>query len=98
MLWVTGSVTNRPEERPIVTGLPQVRPPSVERIASSRARLPLVISANTSSSDPSRLTRTRLVPGQLCELCGSYSFRGLDQLRPPSVVRENRLKPLRKFG
>src|SRR3954462_6957418 len=98
MFLVGASVRPRPGERPIVIGLLQVRPPSTERTAIScvvfGARglvgsVPTI--AITSSREPSSLTRILLIPGQLLGVCGSYSFRGVDQVWPPSVVFENRL-------
>src|SRR4051812_23622859 len=98
MFPVVGSVTPRPDERPIVIGLVHVRPPSTDRTASScvvfgaeRSSGLVEMSANTSSSEPSRLTRILLMPGQLFEVCGSYTLRGADQLRPPFLVVEIRL-------
>src|SRR5215212_12259498 len=90
--WLTGSSTGWPDDRPITIGLLQVRPPSLERIANSCAgpAPAWVPSANTSSSEPSRLTRIVLVAGQLSDVCGSYSLRGADQVRPRLVVVDSR--------
>jgi hypothetical protein len=75
-------------------GALQVRPPSVDRIASCCVGFPFMVArsvetrANTTSSDPSRFTRSLLMPGQLFDVCGLNSTRAGDQVRPPLFVVE----------
>src|SRR5512135_707312 len=92
--WLTGSLGGKPEVRPTTTGQPQRRPPSLDRTAMIWAGpvppCPLA-STKTSTSDPSRLTRTALFAGQELPVPGSYRVRGADQILPPSVVVDSKL-------